>query len=68
VRIDVNINTPEANCEALIFPLSDIKGVDLKKHFCGYYIMLLMDLRYIIKDTEVEFYKARVFLSNTVSW
>jgi hypothetical protein len=66
VRIDVNIKTPEANREALVFPLTDIKGVDSKKHFCDYYIMLPMDIRYILGDTEVEFYKARVFSSNSV--
>jgi hypothetical protein len=65
-RIDVNIITPEANHEALIIPLSDIQGVDLKKHLCGYYSMLPMDLWYIMVDIKVEFYKARVFSSNSV--
>jgi hypothetical protein len=51
VRIDVNIKTPEANHEALVFPLSGIKGVDSKKHFCHYFIMLLMDLWFIMSDT-----------------
>jgi hypothetical protein len=67
VRIDVNIKTPEANREALVLPLTDIKGVDSKKHFCGYYIMLPMNIWYsILGDTEVESYKARAFSSNYV--
>jgi hypothetical protein len=50
VRIDVNIKTPEANHEALVFPLTDIKGVDSKKHFYGYYTMLPMDIWYILQS------------------
>ncbi len=66
VRIDVDIKHPENNREGVIYPLTDIQGVDSKKHYCGYYIMHRMDLRYVMGDANVEFYKASVCSPNCV--
>jgi hypothetical protein len=66
VKIDVDIKHPECNREGHVYPLTDVQGVDSKKHYCGYYIMLRMDLRYVMADTNVEFYKASVHSPNCV--
>jgi hypothetical protein len=66
VRIDVDINYPAGNREGLVYPLTDIQGVDSKKHYCGYFVMVRMDLRHVMGDPNVEFYKASVHSPNCV--
>ena len=62
----MNIHDPTDNRETYVFPVRDIPGVDFKKHFNGYYIMMKMDLRWVASDEHTEFYKARVFSSDTI--
>jgi hypothetical protein len=64
--IHVNIDQPKANREALVFSLKDIEGVKTGTHYYGYYIMIPMDICYILDDQSVEHYKARVFMDNQV--
>jgi hypothetical protein len=64
VRIDVDIDNPAGNREGLVFPLADIQGADSKKCFSGCFIMVPMDLRYVMSDPNVELYKASVCSPN----
>ena len=64
--INVNIDHPEANREVLVFPLKDIKGVKTGSLYYGYYIMVPMDIRFILDDQTVNRYKAQVFADHQV--
>ena len=64
--ITVNIDRPEANREAFVFPLKQIDGVKLGADYCGCYIMIPMDVRFVLDDQTVEHYKARLFANNQV--
>jgi hypothetical protein len=65
-HITVNLNRPERNRKVLVFPMKDIDGLDPGTQFTGYYIMYQIDIRHIADDASVEFYKGRVFTSNSV--
>jgi hypothetical protein len=54
------------NREFIVFKLKDIKGVDGKSHFEGFFIQYLMDSRWIFENDKVDPYTARVFTSNSV--
>jgi hypothetical protein len=64
--IAVNIDKPEANREALVFPLKDMVGMKKGASYYGYYIMMPMDVRYIMDNENVEHYKARLFGNNKI--
>jgi hypothetical protein len=65
-RIPVNIQRPERNREVLVFPTKDIDGLETGTQFTGHYMMHQIDIRHIADDPSVEFYKGRVFTSNSV--
>jgi hypothetical protein len=62
----VNTDKPEGNREAFVFPLKDMVGVKKGASYYGYFIMIPMDVRYILDDQTVEHYKARLFGNNKV--
>jgi hypothetical protein len=64
--IAVNIDKPEANREALVFPMKDMAGMKKGASYYGYYIMIHMDVRYFMDNENVEHYKARLFGNNKI--
>ena len=66
VLINVNVDHPEANREVLVFPLKEIEGVKTGTSYYGYYIMVPMDVRFILDDQTIEHYKARLFANHQV--
>jgi len=67
VSTQVDIERPEANREVMIFKAKDIPGVrDTLKYFFGYVILVPIDPRHILDDTQTEWFKARVFAFNQV--
>jgi hypothetical protein len=52
--------------EFTIFNIKDIKGVDGKSHFEGFFILYLIDPRWIFENDKVDPYTARVFTSSSV--
>jgi hypothetical protein len=62
----VDVNRPELNREVLIFPVKDLPGIDGKSHYDGFQILHPLDVRWVLDDSEVEMYKARIFSSNSV--
>jgi hypothetical protein len=64
--INVNIDCPEANHEAFVFPLKEIQGVKKGTSYYGYYIMIPMDVRFILDDQTIEHYKAQLFANHQV--
>lgn len=67
VSTQVDIERPEANREVMIFKAKDIPGVrDTLKYFFGYIILVPIDPRHILDDTQTEWFKARVFAFNQV--
>jgi hypothetical protein len=64
--IEVNTNRPEANGEALVFSLKDIPGVKSGTMYYGSYIMVPLDIRFVLDDVTLEHYKARVFGDNQI--
>jgi hypothetical protein len=48
------------------FSLKEIGGVKQGTSYYGYYIMILMDVRFILDDQMVDHYKARLFASHQV--
>jgi hypothetical protein len=64
--INVNINRPEANREALVFPLKEIQGVKKGTSYYGYFIMVPMDVRFILDDQTIEHYKAWLYANHQV--
>ena len=67
VTIEVNLESPELNREVLVYQIKDIPGIDKKKlHYNGFHFMMLMDLRWVLEDDEVEPYKARLLSQNSV--
>jgi hypothetical protein len=66
VVIDVDLKRPEMNREFVVFKLKDIKGVDGKSHFEGFFIQYMIDSRWIFDNDKVDPYTARVFTSSSV--
>ena len=67
VTTEVDINCPEANREVMIFKAKDIPGVrDMLNYFFGYIILIPIDPRIIMDDTQTEWFKARVYTYNQV--
>jgi hypothetical protein len=67
VVIEVNTERPELNGgEVLVYPTSSIPGIDGKSHYHGFSIMLQMDPRWMMDDTEADCYTARVFTDNSI--
>ena len=64
--IEVNTNRPEANGEALVFSLKDIPGVKSGTMYYGYYIMVPLDMRFVLDDVTLGHYKARVVGDNQI--
>jgi hypothetical protein len=63
----VNSERPELNGgEVLVYPTTSIPGVDGKSHYHGFSLMLQMDPRWMLDDTETDCYTARVFTSNSI--
>jgi hypothetical protein len=46
--------------------MKDMDGLEKGNQYYGYYIMYQMDIRHIVDDPSIEFYKARVFTSNSL--
>jgi hypothetical protein len=65
-RIIVNVDRPEANREVQIFPLQHIQGVNQGTYYYGYYIMMQIDMRFIIDDDATDHWKARVYSRNEI--
>lgn len=65
VRIQANVERPERNRELLVFPIADIPG-EKNQMFRGYYIMVPMDIRFVLESPTVSMYSARVFTSKSV--
>jgi hypothetical protein len=64
--IHVNTGCPEANGEALVFSLKDIPGAKSGTMYHGYYIMLPMDIRFVLDDGTLEHYTARIFMDTQI--
>jgi len=66
--IQVNTKCPEANREVQIYDLERIEGVGDKKNqlFKGFWMLLPIDIRFILDDTATTHWMARVFNDNTV--
>jgi hypothetical protein len=62
----VNINRPELNREVLVYQIKDVPGIDGKSHFDGFQILHPLDVRWVLEDSQVDMYKARIFSSNSV--
>ena len=63
----MNSERPELNGgEVLVYPTTSIPGVDGKSHYHGFSLMLQMDPRWMLDDTETDCYTARVFTSNSI--
>jgi hypothetical protein len=67
VVTEVNVDRPEANREVMIFRAKDIVGAkDELCYFFGYVIVLPIDIRHIMDDDKVEWFRARVYTHNQV--
>ena len=63
----MNVERPELNGgKVLVYPTSSIPGIDGKAHYHGFSLLLQMDPRWMLDDTETDCYTARVFTSNSI--
>ena len=63
----MNIDRPDANREAYVFVVEKLEGTTNKNEkFSGYFIVIPVDIRWVLSDKSVECYKARVFTQNQI--
>lgn len=63
-NIEVNPDDPDDHFQFKIYPCLEMEGVDGKRRFEGYFISLESDIRWYLKDSQVEWYSCRIFSSN----
>lgn len=62
----VNLDRPEMNREALIYPIQDIEGVNGVDHYHGYFFLFPFDIRALLDDRTHTWFKGREFSDTQV--